>query len=62
MTAIYKLTVFDPSGEKLLDESFSAENNEEAKETGTKLLKEKGYENQTHRCASPQGSLVLFHR
>lgn len=41
MSRIYKLTVFEPSGEKLLDESFTAENDEQAKELGQNLLKEK---------------------
>lgn len=59
---VYKLTVFEPSGEKLLDEAFTADNNEQAKELGTQILKEKNYLDHTHRCSSPMGSLVLFHR
>ncbi|AOH53824.1 YhzD family protein [Peribacillus muralis] len=62
MTKIYKLTVFEPSGEKLLDESFTAENDEQAKELGQNLLNEKNYQDQTHRCISPAGQLLLFHR
>ncbi|AZV60976.1 YhzD family protein [Peribacillus castrilensis] len=62
MSRIYKLTVFEPSGEKLLDESFTAENDEQAKELGQNLLKEKNYQDQTHRCTSPSGALLLFHR
>ncbi|MEY8731354.1 YhzD family protein [Peribacillus frigoritolerans] len=62
MSRIYKLTVFEPSGEKLLDESFTAENDEQAKELGQNLLKEKKYQDQTHRCTSPSGTLLLFHR
>lgn len=58
----YKLTAFDASGEKLLDESIQAENDNEAKEKGTQLLTEKDLLETTHRCTSPSGKLVLFHR
>ena len=59
---IYKLTVFEPDGEKILEESIQAENDESAKDLGQKLLAEKGYEEKTHRFTSPLGKLVLFHR
>ena len=42
--SIYKLTVFEPSGEKVMDESIEAANDDIAKEMGSKLLKEKGYD------------------
>lgn len=58
----YVLTVFERSGEKLLDETFTAKNDEEAKEIGLNLLTEKGYEEYTHRCVTPDGKLILFHR
>ena len=58
----YKLTAFDQSGEKLLDESFQSDNDDAAKELGTKLLEEKGLSDITHRCTSPAGKLILFHR
>jgi hypothetical protein len=60
--SIYKLTVFEPSGEKVMDESIEAANDDIAKEMGSKLLKEKGYEETTHRLTSPVGKLILFHR
>ena len=60
--SIYKLTVFEPSGEKVMDESIEAANDDIAKEMGSKLLKEKGYEEMTHRLTSPVGKLLLFHR
>lgn len=59
---IYKLTAFEPTGEKLLDEGFEAPNDSEAKEKGTAILTEKGLLERTHRCASPSGKLILFHR
>ncbi|MFD2761073.1 YhzD family protein [Lentibacillus juripiscarius] len=58
----YALTVFDKTGEKLLDESFEASSNDEAKEIGQERLAEKGYSEYTHRCVSPEAKLVLFHR
>lgn len=58
----YSLTVFSQSGEKLLDESFEAENNEEAKKTGKTRLDDEGYSEYTHRCVSPDAKLILFHR
>jgi hypothetical protein len=57
----YKLTVFEANGEKLLDESFQATNDTEAKTKGEQLLQEKNFLEKTHRCVSPTGKLVLFH-
>ena len=62
MSKIYKLTVFEPSGEKILDDSFTAESDKEAKEIGEKLLIEKNYYEFTHRCTSSEGKLLLFHK
>lgn len=59
---IYKLTAFEPTGEKLLDEGFEAANDSEAKEKGTAILIEKDLLERTHRCSSPSGKLILFHR
>ncbi len=58
----YLLTVFDKTGEKLLEETFEAATEKEAKETGERILKEKNYLETTHRCTSTAGKLVLFHR
>ncbi|KKB35621.1 YhzD family protein [Bacillus thermotolerans] len=58
---VYKLTVFEKNGEKLLDESFEAQNDQEAKDKGMELLHHYAYEDYTYRCASPLGKLVLFH-
>lgn len=57
----FKITVFEKNGEKLLDETFQANTDTEAKEIGEKLLREKGFEEKTHRCTSPEGKLILFH-
>lgn len=57
----YFLTVFEQTGEKLLDESFQASNDKEAKEIGQSKLNERGYEHNTHRCVSPEAKLLLFH-
>lgn len=60
--AEYALTVFSKSGENLLNETFTANNDEEAKSLGQKLLDEEGYAEHTHRCVAPDARLVLFHR
>lgn len=57
----YKLTVFEPNGEKVVDESFEAKDDNEAKQLGEKLLEEKNALEKTHRCTSPSGKLILFH-
>ena len=58
----YVLTVFAQDGEKLLDESFPAENDTEAKKLGEEKLQEKNYQEHTHRCVTPEAKLILFHR
>jgi len=58
----YVLTVFSKTGEKLLDEQFTAENNEKAKEIGQQRLEEEGYSEYTHRCVTADAKLILFHR
>ncbi len=60
--AEYTLTVFSKAGELLLDESFPAQNDDEAKNLGQSKLAEAGYEEYTHRCVAPDARLVLFHR
>jgi hypothetical protein len=57
----YKLTAFEANGEKIVDEAFQAEHDEEAKEIAEKLLSEKQLLEKTHRCTSPNGKLLLFH-
>jgi len=57
----YKLTVFEANGEKLLDESLQAVNDEAAKKQGEQLLQEKQLLEKTHRLTSPSGKLLLFH-
>ncbi|MGC4377893.1 YhzD family protein [Fictibacillus sp. Mic-4] len=58
----YFLTAFDKSGEKLLDETIQAENDQEAKKLGEARLKEANCHEHTHRLTSPAGQLLLFHR
>lgn len=58
----YTLTVFEEDGDTLLDETFEARNDEEAKKIGKQKLREKGYEEKTHRCVSQDAKLLLFHR
>jgi len=58
----YALTVFEKNGNKLFDETFTASDDDEAQERGTRMLIEKGYNDHTHRCVSPEAKLLLFHR
>jgi len=58
----YVITVFDYTGEKLLDEAFTAYTDEEAKEISSARLEDKGYSEHTHRCVSEDAKLVLFHQ
>lgn len=57
----YKLTAFEQTGKMITEETFTAENDEQARDKGREILKEKSLENQTHRLASPAGKLLLFH-
>ncbi|MFC3210447.1 MULTISPECIES: YhzD family protein [Planomicrobium] len=57
----YKLTAFEQTGKLITEETFTAENDDLAKEKGREILKEKELEDQTHRLASPAGKLLLFH-
>ncbi|MBB6281723.1 MULTISPECIES: YhzD family protein [Geobacillus] len=58
----YTLTAFERDGEKLLDETFEAANDEEAKKIGEQMLRERGCFDKTHRCVNASGKLILFHR
>ncbi|WLR42831.1 YhzD family protein [Bacillus carboniphilus] len=58
----YYLTVFSKDGEKLLDETFQAEDEKIAKLKGEDLLQEKGFSEHTHRCTTSKGKMILFHR
>ncbi|MDN4608578.1 YhzD family protein [Sporosarcina highlanderae] len=57
----YKLTAYEKTGELITEETFTAENDELAKEKGHAMLTEKNLLEQTHRLASPAGKLLLFH-
>lgn len=57
----YKLTAFEPTGEIITEETFTAETDDAAKEKGQVMLEEKSLLGKTHRLASPAGKLLLFH-
>lgn len=59
---IYKVTAFDKEGKALLDEGFEAANEGEAKTIGMSILQKHDLSKETHRCISPTGKLILFHR
>jgi hypothetical protein len=58
----FVLTVFAKDGEKLLEKSFQATSEKEAKLLGEELLKENKYEAYTSRVTSSTGKLILFNR
>ena len=57
----YKLTAFEPTGELITEETFTAETDDVAKEKGQVMLEEKSLLEKTHRLVSPAGKLLLFH-
>lgn len=57
----YKLTAYEQTGKLIIEETFTATTDDEAKEKGQALLEEKELTKQTHRLASPAGKLLLFH-
>ncbi|WP_050182587.1 YhzD family protein [Domibacillus robiginosus] len=57
----YKLTIFEKSGEKLLDQLFKAASDKAAKEHGQQLIQAHAGEEKTYRCTSSDGRLLLFH-
>ncbi len=56
----YNLTVFTRRGEKLFDEPFEAENDEEAKVYTERKLEEEAYEDPVYRCVSSDARLIAF--
>lgn len=58
----YALTAYESNGEKILDETISAQSDSEAKEQGEARLAELNMQEKTHRLTSPKGELLLFHR
>lgn len=57
----YYLTVYSPTGEHLVNESFSASSEQEAKNIAEQKLAEQNYLEHTHRLTS-SGKLLLFQR
>jgi len=58
----YYLTVFEKNGKLLVEKSFEAASNDEAKNEAFNFLTHKGYAQHTHRCVSDDAKLLLFHR
>ncbi|WP_226670077.1 YhzD family protein [Metabacillus litoralis] len=58
----YYLTVFEKNGEKILDENFQAQTENEAKEIAEQKLAEKEFSAKTHRCTTSSGKLIVFGR
>lgn len=60
--AQFYVTAFSPQGEALLNETFDAQNDEEAQNIGQKRLEEADLLQYTSRVTSSDGRLVHFHR
>ncbi|TLS38040.1 YhzD family protein [Pseudalkalibacillus caeni] len=58
----YIITVFEKDGSNVLDETFEAKDDREAKEIGNNMLKEKGFSDHTARVVSSAGKLIIFQR
>ena len=58
----YVATAFSKKGEKLFEEHFQAENDQQARTKGKVMLEENGYGDITHRVTSSAGKLIGFHR
>lgn len=57
----YKLTVYEQTGKLVVEETFAAATDDEAKVEGTKFIEQHAAEEKTYRLASPTGQLLLFH-
>ncbi|WP_347552380.1 YhzD family protein [Pseudalkalibacillus hwajinpoensis] len=58
----YIITAFEKNGTNVLDETFEAQDDKDAKKIGQELLKEKGLEKHSARVVSSQGKLIVFQR
>lgn len=56
----YVLTAFSKDGKKLLEESFEAMTEAEARKRSEEILQQSGVTH-TYRCTSSSGKLILFH-
>lgn len=57
---VYTVTAFSQDGTKLLEKSFEAMTEREAKQRGEDILQQNGITS-TYRCTSSSGKLILFH-
>ncbi|PZX04954.1 YhzD-like protein [Psychrobacillus insolitus] len=57
----YKFTAFEPTGKVITEETWTYENDDEAKVKGELAIEEKGLTGITHRLVNSSGKLVLFH-
>jgi len=58
----YYITVFEKDGKLLVEKSFEAASDDEAKHEAFNFLTHEGYSEKTHRCVSRDAKLLLFHR
>lgn len=58
----YNLTAFERTGKKVIDEEFTAQNDEEAKAYTLRKLDQEGFADLPHRCVTDNATLVSFKR
>lgn len=58
----YNLTAFERTGAKVIDEEFTAQNDEEAKAYTLRKLDQEGFSDLPHRCVTDNAKLVSFQR
>ena len=58
----YNLTAFERTGVKVIDEEFTAQNDEEAKAYTLRKLDQEGFSDLPHRCVTDNATLVSFQR
>ncbi|WP_270182423.1 YhzD family protein [Alkalihalobacillus sp. CinArs1] len=58
----YIITAFEKDGTTILDDSFEAQNDKDAKKIGQEILNEKGFESKPARVVSSTGKLIVLQR
>lgn len=58
---VYKFNAYEKKGKLITEETFEAENDDEAKVKGQAIIEANDFYEVTHRLASPAGKLLLFH-
>lgn len=57
----YRFTVFEKTGENIVDEAWDFADDVTAKSHGQEKIEELGFAEKTHRLVNASGKLILFH-